>query len=230
MHSLKIDSEFSKRLPHFSLAVMQAQVSNKPYDVLFQQEFDRRKGAFVLSHKLDEIKSIPAIYYTRLAYKTLGKDPNRYRPAAEQLCRRLVKGMGLYSINVLVDLGNMVSMETGFSIGVLDADKVNGEVLLRSGQASDELEGIGRGILNVEGLPLYLDETGAIASPTSDSERTKISVQTKNVLIFINNYIPQEEEGSALLEEAVHNMSDALTRFVNAKEITVAYYHAGNSH
>ena len=67
--------------------------------------------------ELSDINKRPAIKATREAYKRLGKEPNRYRPSAEALCRRAVKGMELYRINTLVDLINLISMQSGYSIG-----------------------------------------------------------------------------------------------------------------
>ena len=56
------------------------------------------------------------------------------------------------------------------------------------GTSDDEFEAIGRGSLNVEGLPLYRDRVGGIGTPTSDNERTKISIGTTRLLMIINNY------------------------------------------
>ena len=69
------------------------------------------------TYRLEDINKRPAIQATRQAYKAFGKDPNRYRPSAEALCRRAVKGLPLYRISALVDIINIVSMRSGFSIG-----------------------------------------------------------------------------------------------------------------
>lgn len=134
---------------------------------------------------------------TREVYKKLGKDPNRYRPSAEALLRRIVRGIPLYQINTLVDLINLVSMKTGYSIGGFDADKIEGDLVLGVGKAGEKFEAIGRGLLNIEGLPVYRDNVGGIGTPTSDEERTKITLETTNLLMIINGY-----SGKSGLEEA----------------------------
>ena len=48
--------------------------------------------------------------------------------------------------------------------------------------------GIGRGPLNIEGLPVYRDAAGRIGTPTSDHERTKLSLSTTRLLFLINAY------------------------------------------
>ncbi len=214
-----IEHSFAELFPEFTLLVLEAEVSNGLVDAVLQKELDRAIGSIALSGDVDKIKEITTIASTRDAYKRLGKDPNRYRPAAEQLRRRIVKGLGLYTINQLVDLGNLLSLETGFSIGVFDANKVCGNIVLRRGNAKDPFEGIGRGELNVENLPLYVDEIAPFATPTSDSERTKVELTTQKVLIFINSYLPQNSENTAFLEGVVERSKDLLIRFAQAKKV-----------
>jgi len=124
-----------------------------------------------------------------MVYKALGKDPNRYRPSAEALMRRVVKGEELYRINTPVDLINLISLKSGFSIGGFDRNKIVGDKLtLDIGRAGEKFEGIGRGLLNIEGLPVFRDEAGAIGTPTSDEERTKIDTDTKKLLLIIHDF------------------------------------------
>lgn len=225
-HSLTIDPNFSALLPQFRMAMIEAKVSNSPLNIPLQRSMQHAEGDIVLKYKLEEIKSIPAVFYTRQAYKTLGKDPNRYRPAAEQLLRRLISGKGLYTISALVDLGNLVSMVTGYSIGVFHAPAVGEKIFLRRGEISDDFEGIGRGQLNIEGLPLYLDEQGPFATPTSDSERTKVRMNTSETLLFVNSYIPKEEKAIEQLQEAVDYTKELLLNFLDASDIEVEYISA----
>ena len=134
------------------------------------------------SETADSIKQQPAIAATREAYRRLGKDPSRYRPSAEALRRRLLRGLELYKIDTLVDLINLVSLRTGYSIGGFDADKIQGtDLCLGVGRAGEPFEGIGRGTLNIEGLPVFRDAVGGIGTPTSDNERTKMDVGTRPV-------------------------------------------------
>jgi DNA/RNA-binding domain of Phe-tRNA-synthetase-like protein len=171
---------------------------------------------FKATTHMEEINKRPAIYATREAYKKLGKDPNRYRPSAEALCRRILKDMPLYKINTLVDLINLVSLKTGYSIGGFDADKIKGDVQLGVGTADDVFEGIGRGLLNIEGLPVYRDEKGGIGTPTSDEERTKLSLETTRLLMIINGY-----SGEKGLQEATEYSIDLLKKYANATNISV---------
>lgn len=216
---IRIETSFAEILPDFTVAVLEADITNKLVDMSLQRELNRTIGIVALSGGVDKIKDLETIASTREAYKRLGKDPNRYRPAAEQLRRRILKGLGLYTINQLVDIGNLVSLETGFSIGVFDADKVGQHILLRQGKAEDDFEGIGRGPLNVENLPLYVDENAPFATPTSDAEHTKVTLSTKRTLVFINSYLPKKEENMILLSEALDMLKELLVKHVEARNI-----------
>ena len=100
-----------------------------------------------------------------------------------------MKGMPLYRTLSVVDIINVVSIASGYSIGGFDADKIVGNVLrLGVGREGEPYEAIGRGELNIAGLPVYRDAVGGIGTPTSDHERTKLSADTTHVLVIINAY------------------------------------------
>jgi DNA/RNA-binding domain of Phe-tRNA-synthetase-like protein len=162
------------------------------------------------------ISKIPTIAATRKGYKALGKDPARYRPSAEALLRRVVKGKGLYKINNVVDLLNLVSISTGFSIGGYDADKIEGDVELSVGEVNEPYEGIGRGILNIEGLATFRDKKDAFGTPTSDSVRTSVTDDTTRFLMVFLDYGGLDE-----LEKAIELGVDFLKRFGNASGIEI---------
>lgn len=143
----------------------------------------------------ETLKAISGIEATRRVYRACGKDPSRYRPAAEALIRRQLKGKDLYQIDTLVDLVNLASIRYGYSIGGFDADKFQGDTLtLGVGREGEPYEGIGRGMINIAGLPVYRDAVGGVGTPTSDNERTKISLSTTHLVVLINGYDGDESQ------------------------------------
>lgn len=107
----------------------------------------------------------------RQAYKRLGKDPNRYRPSSEALRRRILRELPLYKVDTLVDLINLVSIRSGYSIGGFDADKIaGGSLVLGVGREGEIYHGIGRGELNIAGLAC-LPGCGQGWSRNSDQRR-----------------------------------------------------------
>ena len=150
---------------------------------------------------VESLKQMSGIAATRRVYKACGKDPSRYRPAAEALIRRMLQGKELYRVNTLVDLINLASIAYGYSIGGFDADKMVGDRLeLGVGKEGEPYEGIGRGMLNIAGLPVYRDGMGGVGTPTSDHERTKISMETTHLLVLINGYDGNEAQVRANAE------------------------------
>ena len=180
---ITVSEEIKKRCPEFVGAAVYARVTNTNYCEGLWEEINQFDAQLKATSSVEDIKNIATIAATREAYKRCGKDPSRYRPSAEALRRRLLRGIPLYQIDTLVDLINLVSLRTGYSIGGFDADKIVGDhVELGIGEADEPFEGIGRGILNIQGLPLYRDEEGGIGTPTSDHERTKLTVGTTHLL------------------------------------------------
>ena len=187
MKNISVSEKFKNGAPLFKGLAISCNVKNSDSSPLLWEQFEVLINKFTENYVVEQINKRPAIKATRDAYKAFGKDPNRYRPSSEALCRRILKDKDLYKINTLVDLINYVSIETGYSIGGFDEDKIKGECLtLGVGEVGETFNGIGRGPLNIDGLTVYRDEFGGIGSPTSDEERTKISPETSNILIVIN--------------------------------------------
>ena len=213
--SIEISEEFRQACPQFCGAAVRAEVENSTYNADLWKKIDEFSENYRARYTVDSLKEIPAIQATRQAYKRCGKDPSRYRPSSEALCRRILRGIPLYQIDTLVDLINLVSIYSGDAIGGFDLDKIQGDKLvLGIGKAGDPYEGIGRGNLNIEGMPVYRDSVGGIGTPTSDNERTKISSETVHLLTIINGY-----NGKDGLEDAVHYMVELLKEFANARNI-----------
>lgn len=205
------DDVIIEAAPELRVIKIEAEVTNSPTLPALKAEFEQLMGETQKRYELGDINKRPGIAATRKAYKALGKDPNRYRPSCDAMCRRIVKGMGLYYIDNLVDLINILSIRSGYSIGGFDMDKINGRRLtLGAGREGEPFEGIGRGPLNIEHLPVYRDTTGGIGTPTSDNERTKIDLSTRRLLICINIYGEEmpADDTIALAERLLHDYAD----------------------
>lgn len=182
-------------------AAVSADVVNTKYNEDLWKEIEEWGAKYRSGYTTETIKHISGIEATRRVYRACGKDPSRYRPASEALIRRMLQGKALYQIDTLVDLVNLASIAYGYSIGGFDADKFVGDTLtLGVGREGEPYEGIGRGMLNIAGLPVYRDAAGGVGTPTSDNERTKMEMSTKNVLVLINGYDGNEDNVRANAE------------------------------
>lgn len=189
MIEIRVSDELKSVCPHFRGIAVLAQVENSVHSESLWKRIEDVVSGYKASHKIEDVRHNPVIAATREAYKKSGKDPNRYRPSAEALCRRILRDLPLYRINTLVDIINLVSLQTGYSIGGFDRNKIAGnELVLGIGKEAEPYEAIGRGIMNIEGLPVYRDAIGGIGTPTSDEERTKLDTDTSRILTIINGY------------------------------------------
>ncbi len=216
--NITISENIKQHCPKLTLATLLCEVSNRETSAELWNEMEVECRRIAENYKIEDINKGTAIAATRKMYKDLGKDPNRYRPSAEALCRRIVREIPVYRVNALVDIINIVSIRSGFSIGGFDADLIQGNLELGVGRSEDHFEAIGRGVLNVENLPLYRDEIGGIGTPTSDHERTKISLETKHLLVIINGYSGKEN-----LEETVEFLLEQLRKHLSLKNYKVEY-------
>lgn len=193
-----------------------ARIENTQYNAELWHEIEQETARLAAIHDTESIKRISGIAATRNAYKRCGKDPSRYRPSNEQLIRRVVQGKGLYQIDTVVDLVNLASIRFGYSIGGFDLDKVEGDsVVLGIGREGEPYEGIGRGVLNIAGMPVYRDSIGGIGTPTSDHERTKLSLETTHFLAFVNGYDGDAEHTL----QCGQFIGQLLRKYANANEI-----------
>ena len=190
-----VSKEIEQVCPGFVGACVDARVKNTSYSQSLWDEINVMGEKFRDSLTTESLKQVSGIAATRHVYRICGKDPSRYRPASEALIRRLLLGKSLYQVNTLVDLINLASIAFGYSIGGFDANQFVGDTLtLGVGRKDEPYEGISRGIINIEGLPVYRDAIGGVGTPTSDHERTKILPTTSYLVVLINGYDGNEND------------------------------------
>ena len=220
MIDIVIDPRILEACPETRIGLISATVVNEPTCDSLWAEIEAAAEEVKQRYELLEINQRPAIAATRHLYKKLGKDPSRYRVASEALCRRIIRGLGIYRLTTLIDVVNLVSIKSGYPISGLDGDRISGNSLTMSvGTAEDVYNGIGRGLLNIEGMPVYRDAEGPIATPTSDEERTKFTEQTVKAQININAFAPEMP-----LEEAVEWTAELLKKYAHATDVETKVY------
>lgn len=216
-----VSKEIEQVCPTFVGACVEAKVVNTPYSEDLWKEIRALCETYRQTLTTETLKEMTSIAATRRVYKACGKDPSRYRPASEALIRRTLQGKELYQIDTLVDLINLASIAYGYSIGGFDADKFKGDTLtLGIGREGEPYEGIGRGMINIQGLPVYRDAEGGVGTPTSDNERTKIELSTTHLMVLINGYDGNE---TRVLENA-HFIQDLIRKYCQSDGGSVCIY------
>jgi DNA/RNA-binding domain of Phe-tRNA-synthetase-like protein len=210
--NVTIDEGLKKKCPRAALGCVIADVNAGETPAGLTEELKLR-GEEIL--RLPEPRSVlesAQVLATRAGYKALGKDPARYRGSAEALLRRMIAGKGLPQISAVVDVINLVSVESRLPVGLYDLAVVSGDVVFRAGRAGETYKGIGKYDLNLEGMPLFADAIGPHGSATSDSERTMVTDSTKRVLALIVSF-----GGAADLPRWTQRMTELLTRYAGAQ-------------
>ena len=134
---------------------------------------------------LDNLATDKAVRSVRELFRSFGTDPTKWRPSSEAMIRRILKDKTLFRINSLVDINNIISIRYRLPIGLYDLKKVGGRIRIDIGREGLSFSGLTGREYNTYGKPVVIDEFGVIGSPIVDSERTKITVETSNVLAII---------------------------------------------
>jgi DNA/RNA-binding domain of Phe-tRNA-synthetase-like protein len=216
MPVLTIDPGLKLKCPRAALGLVTAHVTTTESSPGLLKEMQAREAEIL---KLPEPRAVlesPKIVATRVGYKALGKDPARYRGSAEALLRRILSGKSFPQINTVVDIINLVSVESRLPIGLYDLAHVKGDMVFRAGRKDETYKGIGKYDLNLEGLPVFCDAEGPHGSPTSDSERTMVTAATQHVGAILVSF-----GGAEGLEASCQRLSDLLQKYAEGREIHV---------
>jgi DNA/RNA-binding domain of Phe-tRNA-synthetase-like protein len=211
---IKIAAELKAKCPNAALGCVEAEVVTGATPPGLEEALHACEGRIAKLPEPRAVLEAAAILATRSGYKALGKDPARYRGSAEALLRRLIAAKGMPRINNVVDVINLVSVESRLPIGLYDLAHVEGAIEFRAGRAGETYKGIGKYDLNLEGLPLFADAQGPHGSPTSDSERTMVTADTSRVLAIIVSF-----GGTLGLDNAIKRMKELLEAFCSAKNL-----------
>ena len=212
---LRIDEEMKKLWPATRVGCLQYRVKvekkNEELWKYLKKDIFRKTKDEIFDYGVNEI---PNIKESRAAYKAFGKDPSRYRVSSEALIRRIGQRKGLYEVNTVVDVNNLISIESGFSAGSYDVEKLGDRLVFRIGEKGETYQGIGKDEVNIEALPVLSDEEGAIGSSTSDSRRAMITEDAREVLTLIYSFSDNQD-----LEKAMESGKKYLEAYAKAEDI-----------
>ncbi len=214
---IQIDETISAAVPDAALGVLtcSAVVAESSADLL--ADFDDTVKAMQDDYTLEKVAQNPHVAATRKAYKALGKDPLKYRNSAEAMLRRIAKGNGLYRINNAVDINNMASVASGYSLGAYDCAAIKGQIVWKRAPDGEKYKGIGKDVLNIEHLPALYDDEGVFGNPTSDSRRTMIETGGRKNLLYVIYAFDGADEVRIWLD----NLAELLKKYANAEDVQI---------
>jgi len=207
-----IDDGLKKKCPRVALGCVTADVECGETPPELSAELKSSEEEILRLPEPRAVLESGQVLATRATYKALGKDPARYRGSAEALLRRVIANKGLPRINAVVDVINLVSVESRLPVGLYDLAAVSGDILFRVGHAGETYKGIGKYDLNLEDLALFADAIGPHGSATSDSERTMVTASSKKIVALIVSF-----GGAADLPRWTQRICELLSRYAAAQ-------------
>ncbi|MGI6126844.1 MAG: B3/4 domain-containing protein [Planifilum sp.] len=183
---VNLDSRLRSRLPNLKLIVIRYEgctVSRSPHP--FLGRFHLFLEHLRMEHEPEKISQLPPIRQWREAFRRLGASPSRYRPSAEALLRRVLKGEAIHEVNSAVDVNNFFSLKYLLPAGIYDADALEGSVTATVGKAGDRYPALNGRDVSMENKLLLCDDKGPFGSPYVDSARSAVTEKTARCLQVI---------------------------------------------
>ena len=217
--SLKIDSKLKTRFPDLTVLTLRikgVQIQKRGAELeKFKVEVMRQVRN---DYNLDSVKDHPTFRAYRDFFWSIKIDPTKIRPAAEALIRRILAGKPLPSINTLVDAYNLASIKTRIALATFDADKLEGDLLMRFAEEGEQFYGIGmkKPLILKGGEIVVSDDKKLIAVyPYRDADNTKVTEETENIMMLVCGVpgIPKEN-----LENASRVALEYITRFCDGEK------------
>jgi DNA/RNA-binding domain of Phe-tRNA-synthetase-like protein len=189
-------------------------LKDKPELELFKREIIEETRRL---YTLETVKDTSVFRAYRDFYWRIGIDPTKTRPSGEALVRRILAGKPLPKINTLVDAYNLASVKTGIAIGAFDLARIKGKLLLRTAKNGEKFMGIGMPAPEIlrGNEPVVADDEKLIAIyPYRDSDETKVSESTRDVLLLICGVpgVPEAE-----LRKCAETTVEFITRFCDGR-------------
>ncbi|WP_407407233.1 B3/4 domain-containing protein [Peribacillus sp.] len=183
---IKISSNLASKVPDFKIGFItyeNIEVGPSPQMVKGRLQLFQEALFFDLEEK--ELTDFPGIKEWREIFKMTGTNPSRYRPSVEALYRRVKKQNYLSPIHSAIDLNNFFSLLYEVPIGIYDADALSGDLSIKIGGSPDQYPGLNGRVNSMENMIVSADDDGAFGSPYVDSERTKVTEDTKHAIQII---------------------------------------------
>ena len=205
--------EVASKFPELAICTgvireVKVQYTTPETEKLRNEIFEEARRNFVL----ETLKDNPIVRAYRDFFWSLDIDPTKTRPSGEALLRRILQGKNIPKISNVVDAYNLASLKTIIPLSGYDLDIIFPPLVIRFSRENDVFQGIGMpSPIKLERKMLLLTDQKRILCiyPYRDSDATKITSRTRNVLI-VGYGAPKIENEK--LEEAVSTALELIKR------------------
>lgn len=216
MPSFRYDAAIIERYPAVQGGVIHAVgLENGPSPDTLVARFDAEQVAVRTMIGDTPLSELPSLAAWRRAFRAFGVDPTGYRSAAEALLRRLTKQGSIPSINLLVDIGNLVSITHALPVAVFDQRAATGGTTVALASGDERFTDLGSGETQHPdpGEVIFVDEAGLVSARRwcwRQSAESASGPGTKEVLITVE---AQHEGGADTVAAAVRDLQMLLHEF-----------------
>ncbi len=215
------DAEICERFPTIrGGALLAARVRNGPAPQALAAAFAAEQAATRERLAGTPLSEVPTLAAWRQAFRAFGTDPTKYRSAAESLLRRLTKKGDVPSINLLVDIGNLVSIRHAVPVAVFDRHGVAGGLTVRFAAGDEPFADLGSDDVGhpAPGEVVFVDEAGVVAARRwcwRQSRPSAAGPETTEVLVTVEGH---HEGAAGTVAAALADLEALLDEFVPAAE------------
>ncbi len=194
-------------------------LSNRKEDASFEELKASSLAEIRASLANEDLERDPILRGFRELHTRLGFS-NRNFPAASEALLEYVHRQGtLPQINLLVDIYNLVSVETRLSLGAHDLEKVQGDVHLRLTDGSEGFHPLGApGSKAVRpGAYAYIDDAQDVICllEVKQVEKTRVTLQTSEALFIVQGNAATSQ---AEVRAGAQRLARLLKRFCGGQE------------
>src|SRR5438876_9463415 len=171
-------------------AILAQDMSNGPTPDSLQAAFQAEQQATLQRIADTPLSQIESLAAWRNAFRGFDVDPTQYRSAAEALLRRLTKKGDIPSINLLVDLGNLVSIRYALPVAIFDTRTLQGSATVHFADGSERYTTLGESEVDhpQPGEVVFSDENKLVIARRwclRQSEQSAASVETRSAIITV---------------------------------------------
>ena len=219
------------RYPSIRAGVIHAvALSNAPSPTALRDEYRAQQLATLTELADTTLSAVPSIGAWRRAFAGFGVKPTRYRNAAEALLRRLTKHGDIPSVNLLVDIANLVSIRYGLPVAAFDQASVNGSTVVRFADGDERFTDLGgaREVHPPPGEVIFVDHAGVVSARRwcwRQSAQSATGPDTVEALFTVEGHHDEAQEDVA---SASADLTDLLESYQPEARLVVALLSAEN--
>jgi len=158
------------------------------------------------------LADVPSLAAWRRTFAAFGVKPTQYRNAAEALVRRLTKQGSIPSINMMVDVANLVSLRYQLPVAAFDQKAVTGGTTVRFAVGHERFTDLGSDVVTHPdpGEVVFADEVELVSARRwcwRQSDQSAVRSATVEALITVEG---QHEDAAADVSRATDDLVQLL--------------------